>query len=109
MSPEQEDPEINQNKSQSDKQETESGLLSGGTDAATILDAVTGFNPKAVSIILMQLVGSNPNVIGDVEQILDAMLVFSTFVVAADDDHGAVNRPVFVTLEGVGSAIATRA
>ncbi len=69
MSPEQEDPEIDQNKSQSNEKETQSGLLGGGADAAVILEAVAGFNAKPVSIMMMQLMGSDPNLIGDVEQI----------------------------------------
>ena len=47
MSPEQEDPEIDQNKSQSNEKETQSGLLGGRADAAVILEAVAGFSLPA--------------------------------------------------------------
>ena len=109
MSPEEEDPKIDQNKSQSNEKETQSGLLGGGADAAMILETVAGFNAKAVSIMMMQLMVSDPNLIGDVEQILNAMLLFATFVVATDHHHGAIDRAVFLALEAVGSAIAARA
>ena len=56
-----------------------------------VLDSVAGFNAKALSIMRMQLVGSNMDAIGSVELILNAMLLLSATQVAKNDNHGALS------------------
>jgi hypothetical protein len=58
--PEQIHPEIDQNKSQSHKQQTGHRIFTCGSDATPVFDSVTGLNPEALLVMLMQLSERDP-------------------------------------------------
>lgn len=53
--PEQIHPEIDQNKGEGNKQQSSYRVFARGADATVVFDSVTGFNAKAIVVMLMQL------------------------------------------------------
>src|SRR5688572_22321458 len=88
MHPFDEAPEIEQEKGQSDKEQTQSHSMRGGSRADGIHQAITGLNAKATAVLVENLVRAQLEVTDDqIGEAHDTPALVTSFAVAADNGH----------------------
>ena len=70
-----------------------------------VFDSVAGFNPKAVFVMLMELMECDVDPMHDIKAVLNAMFALEAFLVGADDSHLTTDGTILRTVEGVASRV----